>query len=336
VRARHSELDALTREKAELLDRVDVLQRENEKLRAVLDTTSRGNSALKSDACAKRRRHSRSTVLTAMRVACLCACVMQGACRVVLWRTGWHRRRAPGHARARAGHRAAAYGPPRPRGLHRQGGRRRVDAGTAQGGTISPCHASAGCSLEPAFTTCMCAAAVDVFVVQLRTCTCVQVQQLRLALLSAQQECERTEEMLRLQKAIAANLSDEVRHVRCVADACSCCAFLTGIDAAACVFSCLFVQLRNAGGKHQESAQGLTKKLQDTEAQLARSTKRIRMLEAQVRQLTYDARASRRSGMHRLADIRDDESVGGMTEDSFSTAGAVVRGQHLDVTAARQ
>ena len=41
-----------------------------------------------------------------------------------------------------------------------------------------------------------------------------QVHQLRQALLSSQQQCERTEEMLRVQKAICTNLEGEVS--RCV------------------------------------------------------------------------------------------------------------------------
>jgi hypothetical protein len=66
---------------------------------------------------------------------------------------------------------------------------------------------------------------------------------------------------------------------------------------------------------------------QDAEARYTRSAKRVQELEAQVRQLTYDFRRSRRSGgLPTLRDFRDDESVGGMTEDSFTTAGGWVRG----------
>ena len=60
---------------------------------------------------------------------------------------------------------------------------------------------------------------------------------------------------------------------------------------------------------------------QDAETRYERASRRIHELEAQIRQLTYDFRRVRKSGHHALADVDDTESVGGMTEDSFTTAG---------------
>ena len=47
VRARHSELDSLTRERNELLEKVEFLGKDNDRLRSTLDTTAKGNAALK-------------------------------------------------------------------------------------------------------------------------------------------------------------------------------------------------------------------------------------------------------------------------------------------------
>ena len=47
VRGRHVEFESLSRERRELLDRIDALQKQNEMLQAQFDTTARGNHALK-------------------------------------------------------------------------------------------------------------------------------------------------------------------------------------------------------------------------------------------------------------------------------------------------
>jgi hypothetical protein len=63
---------------------------------------------------------------------------------------------------------------------------------------------------------------------------------------------------------------------------------------------------------------------QEVEGKLVRANQRVAELEAQVRQLTYDFRRSRRSGLglpRGLLGDGDADSVGGMTDDSFTTAG---------------
>ncbi len=67
--------------------------------------------------------------------------------------------------------------------------------------------------------------------------------------------------------------------------------------------------------------------IQEAESRYERSSRRIQELEAQIRQLTYDFRRGRRSGQtHKVLTDggRDDESVGGLTDDSFTTAGVAV------------